>query len=70
MNVTQITATNYSHPTITTGQHTNGPAIVWIQVDGEWYDTECQYRHKVRAWLEAHGPERIMDRTWMLLRDK
>ena len=33
----EICATNYRHPTITSGQHTNGPVSYWVKVQGtDW----------------------------------
>lgn len=50
----EIVATNFPHPTITSGQHTNGPATIWIRrcVHGaEWINTGEKSMHKVReAW--------------------
>lgn len=51
--------TNYVHPEVTTGQHTNGPAVVWIQHNGEWICTRETHLHRVREWLEAFGDEYI-----------
>lgn len=31
----EIYQTNYPHPDIKHGQHTNGPARVWVKVDGK-----------------------------------
>jgi hypothetical protein len=54
----QVSATNFAHPTITSGQHTNGPAIIWLKrcVDGaEWVNTGLTHMHKVRdAWVVAN----------------
>lgn len=50
----QVSATNFPHPTITSGQHTNGPATIWLKrcVEGaEWINTGMKHMHKVRdAW--------------------
>ena len=33
----EVAITQYPNPSITTGQHTNGPASIWIRkIDGEW----------------------------------
>lgn len=56
----EIIATNYPHPTITTGQHTNGPAIIWLKRcldDAEWINTGMIHMHKVRALWETRGKE-------------
>ena len=50
----EVCATNYSHPTITSGQHTNGPAAIWLRrcVEGaEWVNTGLSSLKRVRdAW--------------------
>lgn len=44
----EIIATNYSHPSITSGQHTNGPATIWFRKDGgEWVNSGEKYMYKV-----------------------
>jgi hypothetical protein len=60
----EICATNYSHPDITIGQHTNGPARVWVKVDGIWIDTGSTKLHKVLRELERNGPDRIIAGAW------
>ena len=60
----KICATNFPHPTITEGQHTNGPAAVWVEVDGEWINTGSHCLHHVANELEAYGVERIKAGTW------
>jgi hypothetical protein len=58
-------ATNYRHPDIKTGQHTNGPARIWIRVDsGPWYPTGSCSMWRVRDEIEINGPQRIIDGTW------
>lgn len=48
----RLMATNFPHPAITTGQHTNGPATVWImRDDGDWVCTGERSMHKVRQRL-------------------
>jgi hypothetical protein len=59
-----LKATNYGHPTITTGQHTNGPARIWVEIDGIWYNTGSSKKHKVLDELNENGPERIINCTW------
>ena len=59
-----ICQTNHPHPTITTGQHTTGPASVWVEADGEWINTRSHCLHRVAAELEAYGVERIKAGTW------
>lgn len=54
----EVSSTNFPHPTITAGQHTNGPATIWLKrcVDGaEWVCTGLRQMHKVRdAWVLAN----------------
>lgn len=59
----EVSATNFPHPTITAGQHTNGPATIWLKrcVPGaEWVCTGEKHMHRVRdAWAlsnEVGGP--------------
>lgn len=54
-----VCRTNYSHPDIKSGQHTNGPAEVWVQSDGEWLRTGLFHVHKVAEWLREFGDEYI-----------
>jgi hypothetical protein len=52
----EIVATNYPHPSITTGQHANGPASVWIRLpDGgvDWIRSPSRSKHwTAKAWVE------------------
>lgn len=58
----EVSATNFPHPMITSGQHTNGPASIWLKrcVDGaEWWNTGMTHMHKVRnAWCLANSEGR------------
>lgn len=51
----EIVQTNFSHPSITSGQHTNGPASIWwrrADCGTEWENTGMIHMHKVRAkWI-------------------
>ena len=48
----EICQTNYTHPTITSGWHTCGPAMIWIRHNGgDWVRTGETHMHKVRAKL-------------------
>ena len=51
----EICATNYRHPTITSGQHTNGPERYWVRFEGvDWFELK-EYRslHAIlRDWKE------------------
>jgi len=55
---TEVCSTQYPHPTITSGQHTNGPASIWTRtVDGEWERSQERSMHKVRAMIVEAGKE-------------
>lgn len=60
----EVYCTNYPHPDINHGQHTNGPARVWVKVSGEWIDTESHKLHCVRNELRKNGVKRIVNGTW------
>lgn len=53
----EITASQYSDPSITTGQHTNGPARMFIRLcrdNSPWVATQMYSTHKVRSlWVES-----------------
>ena len=51
----EICATNYRHPTITSGQHTNGPERYWVRFEGvDWFELkEHRSLHAIlRDWKE------------------
>jgi hypothetical protein len=53
----EITSSNFRDPAVTTGQHTNGPAQVFIRLctrpDYPWVPTQMNQAHKVVAlWAE------------------
>ena len=52
----EIVQTNYPHPDIKTGQHTNGPAVIWWRYGGgEWVNTGIIHMHKVReTWVRMN----------------
>lgn len=58
----EIAATNFAHPAITSGQHTNGPALIWLKrcvAGAEWINTGMEHLHKVRdAWVMANSEGR------------
>ena len=60
----ELVKTNYSHPTITTGQHTNGPGRVWLREGDRWMDTGSSSLLRVRQELARNGTERIEAGTW------
>jgi len=60
----EIAATNYPSPDIITGQHTNGPPIVFVKVDGQWVSTKSKSVRNVCLELERNGPDRIVAGTW------
>jgi hypothetical protein len=48
----EITQTQFNHPRITSGQHTNGPAnIFWRNPEGEWSLCPMTQLHKAVKWL-------------------
>ena len=55
----ELVATNLEHPTIKSGQHTNGPATIWVRnvFDREWICTGEHSMHKVRKRLAKDGIE-------------
>lgn len=58
----EMVATQFSHPSIIEGQHTNGPASIWVrQIGGEWHATGMCHAHKVRALLVVFGLEWFRD---------
>ena len=45
----EVCSTQYPHPTITSGQHTNGPRTNWMRpIGGEWVRLWEKSMHKVR----------------------
>lgn len=60
----EVCATNYPHPDITTGQHTNGPAIIWVKISGVWTCTHSKSMRKVIDELNRNGTNRIAAGTW------
>lgn len=54
----EVCQTNYGHPSITTGMHTNGPAAIWIRyIGGAWLHSSMKHMHKVRAsWIALNAP--------------
>lgn len=59
----EIVATQYSHPGIASGQHTNGPASIWIRLaeSDEWHRSQERSMHKTReAWI-AYGIKAFTD---------
>lgn len=52
----EIVTTQFSHPSITSGQHTNGPADIWIRLPCggvDWIRSPERSMHRTRqAWIE------------------
>ena len=51
----EIVSTNYANPDVTSGQHTNGPAAMFVRLvdatqtrKGKWINTGETHAHKVR----------------------
>jgi hypothetical protein len=59
-----MVSTNFPHPDIKSGQHTNGPATVWIQVDGRWINTGSHSIAKVSREIYRFGVGRIVSGEW------
>lgn len=58
----EIVSTNYNHPSITEGQHTNGPAMWWIRSPGgEWVRTGITHKHLLREIWVSCGEECFKD---------
>ena len=53
----EVCQTNFRHPSITFGQHTNGPASIWwrrADCGAAWENTGETHMHKVREkWIEV-----------------
>ena len=56
----EIIATQFSHPTITSGMHTNGPATLWLKVGNEYVKAHSHHRHEVELWVEHLGMEYVV----------
>lgn len=54
-----VVKTNYPHPTVTTGQHNNGPGVVWVRVGETWYNTGCSSLLRVRDEIAHYGTSQI-----------
>jgi len=52
----EIAVTQFAHPSITSGQHTNGSASIWIRMPDrgiDWIRSQEGSRHKtVKAWVD------------------
>lgn len=58
-----IKQTNYNHPDITSGMHTNGPASTWVRFgdSGEWTCFgRCNAHRILRAW-NTGGRKSVME---------
>ena len=57
----EIISTQYTHPDIKSGQHTNGPPKIWVRELGKnfsaWFPTLEHSMKKVRDNLDKHGIE-------------
>jgi hypothetical protein len=49
-----ICVTQYSHPSITSGLHTNGPALIFIRaIEGKWiHSQEGSLRRTLDLWVD------------------
>ena len=63
----EIAMTNFTHPSITSGQHTNGRYSIWIRLpdgDVDWMRSpETTVHATVKAWIE-------MGIDWFIESDK
>lgn len=59
----EVCQTNFPHPSITSGMHTNGPATIWVRLPaetGEWRCTGLKHLHKMReCWEYGEVPVRM-----------
>lgn len=66
----EIATTLYAHPSITSGQHTNGKYSVWIRsIGGDWIKSkENHLHHTVQAWkmfgIEWFEGEKAVSKRW------
>ena len=53
----ELRTSQYEHPDATRGQHTNGPAKLFVRrPDGPWYRVRIQTNaHAVRRMIAAYG---------------
>ena len=58
----EIRATNYPHPERTHGQHTNGPANLFIRrAGGPWYRvSSTRLPRVVRGWINTLGLDVVL----------
>jgi len=55
----EIVATQFSHPAITSGMHTNGPATLWLKIGDEYVKAHSRQWHEVKLWVEHLGMEYV-----------
>jgi hypothetical protein len=56
-----IRTSQYDHPESKPGQHTNGPANIFVRrPDGPWYRVRRQTQHKVRLLIAMYGFEHFV----------
>lgn len=56
----EVCQTNYRHPDITSGQHTNGPPCAWVRLVGEeWICIGLTTSHMIREHWTVFGQEWI-----------
>jgi hypothetical protein len=53
----EIVTTQFAHPSIKSGQHTNGPASIWIRMPDrgiDWIRSQERSMHKtIQAWVDV-----------------
>jgi hypothetical protein len=62
----EVCQTNYSHPDITTGMHTNGKPATFIKIKGEWVRTDIRHMHIIKQILDLCDTE---EDVMILLKD-
>lgn len=54
----EVVATNFPHPCIRSGQHTNGPGTIWIrEAKGDWIMCDERSIHQVKSKWKNGGIE-------------
>lgn len=58
----EVCVTQYHHPDITTGQHTNGKPYIFVRLNGtkDWFHADDRmYLHHIRAIWAEFGSEML-----------
>lgn len=67
----EIRASNYAHPDREHGQHTNGPASLFLRrVGGPWHIViGARSQHVVRAWINTFGLDAVLARHCLQIKE-